>query len=263
MKFEPLSQQLIAALSVCRPPHGIRPVGAPADSLQPLRRPGEPPPARPRPAASLPHRGTSLLTPSLSYGRHRGPAPSTARQAAVAIVWLRRPDGSWQLPLTLRSQRLRHHGGQVSFPGGTLEPGETPAQGALREFQEELGVAPVDPLMCGELHPLYVYASNHLVFPIVFTAAAPDAPWAPNRQEVQQVLEMPLASLFRPALSSQSIRWRPVTRDRRPVGGFQFRSTAYRLQGRLVWGATAMLLAQLADLLREPLTAPASEATTD
>lgn len=263
MKFEPLSQQLIAALSVCRQPHGIRRVGAPTDSLQPLHRPDAPPAGRQRPAAPLPYRGTTLLTPSLSYGRHRGPAPTTARQAAVAIVWLRHPDGSWQLPLTLRSQSLRHHGGQVSFPGGTLEPGETPAQAALREFQEELGLAPVEPLMCGELHPLYVYASNHLVFPIVFTAAAPASPWDPNSQEVQQVLEMPLANLFRPALSNQSIRWRPVTRDRRQVGGFQFRSTAYHLHGHLVWGATAMLLAQLADLLRDPLTAPASEATTD
>lgn len=263
MRFEPLSQQLIAALSVCRQPHGIRPVGAPTDSLQPLRRPGASPTGRSQPAAALADRGTALLPPSLSYGRHRGPAPSSARQAAVAIVWLRSPDGSWQLPLTLRSRGLRHHGGQVSFPGGTLEPGETPAQAALREFEEELGLAPADPLMCGELHPLYVYASNHLVFPIVFTAAAPAGPWTPNTEEVEQVLQMPLATLLRPALSSESIRWRPVTRDRRQVGGFQFRSTAYHLQGHLVWGATAMLLAQLAELLREPLTSPASEATTD
>lgn len=200
-------------------------------------------------AANRSHRATASLTPALSYGRHRGPAPATARRAAVAMVWLRRHDGSWWLPLTMRSQCLRHHGGQICLPGGKIEPGETPAQAALREFREELGQPPVEPLMCGELDPLYIYASNNLVFPIVFTAQAPAALWNPNPLEVQSILEMPLTMLLNPALCTDQTRSREVIRDRCSVGAFRFRSIAYRLDGQLIWGATAMLLGQLAQLL--------------
>src|SRR5262245_7061230 len=65
------------------------------------------------------------FAPELSYGRHAGPARSDARGAAVAVAlsW----DGAeWSLPLTVRSAELSRHGGQISFPGGLIEAGETP-----------------------------------------------------------------------------------------------------------------------------------------
>ncbi len=62
------------------------------------------------------HDQPQRMTPPLAYGRHRGPAPETARRAAVAITLLQRDDGTFFIPLTLRPTTLKHHGGQVSFP---------------------------------------------------------------------------------------------------------------------------------------------------
>lgn len=196
-------------------------------------------------------RGSAQLTPELAYGRHRGPAPASARQAAVALVWLWRNDDRWWLPLTLRPRSLRHHGGQVSLPGGMIEAGETPAQAALREFHEELGHAPVDPLMCGQLPPVYVYTSNNLVFPVVFTATAPAAEWVPNPLEVESVLEMPLEMLLNPEHCTDPLRTRPILRNQQSVGSLEFKSSAYRLGDHFVWGMTGMLLSQLAQLISD------------
>ena len=60
------------------------------------------------------------MSPQLSYGRHAGPAPCTARAAAVLLMLFRRR-GRWHLPLTERPKTLPHHGGQISLPGGAIE----------------------------------------------------------------------------------------------------------------------------------------------
>ena len=89
-----------------------------------------------RPRAS---RDGRRFAPELSYGRHFGPAPSTARPAAVIALLVRRA-GRWHIPLTVRQAALGRHGGQISLPGGAVEPGESTAQAAERELAEELGV---------------------------------------------------------------------------------------------------------------------------
>lgn len=136
-----------------------------------------------------------------------------------------------------------------------IEAGETPAQAALREFEEELGHRPVEPLMCGQLDPLYVYNSNNLVFPVVFTATAPSHAWAPEPLEVERVLEMPLEMLLRPDHCTNPLRSRPILRDQQPVGSFEFKSIAYRLGDHVIWGMTGMLLSQLAQMIGGPATA--------
>ena len=102
------------------------------------------------------------------------------------------------MPFTLRPAHLAAHGGQVSLPGGAVEPGETTAAAALREFHEELGDdgQPID--LLGTLSPLYVQASNYLVTPWV-GAAASRPQFAANATEVEEVLEVPLSHLFDPA----------------------------------------------------------------
>jgi 8-oxo-dGTP pyrophosphatase MutT (NUDIX family) len=188
---------------------------------------------------------TTTIAPALAYGRHHGPAPAGARRAAVAVVWLRRDDGSWWLPLTLRPRFLRHHGGQICFPGGMIEPGETPHQAALREFHEELGHAPVEPRYCGDLAPIYVYASNNLVYPVVYTADAPRSPWDPDPAEVERVIELPLQTLRGDGEALRDTRSRQIVRDQAIVGEYQFDSVAYRVGDDLIWGATAILIHQL------------------
>src|SRR6266404_6053902 len=99
-----------------------------ADSLAAeLRRP------LPGPAAQ------ARFAPELSFGRHFGPPPESARQAAV--VALLYPSGGgddlsfagWRLPLILRPEHLEHHAGQIGLPGGMIEAEESPAEAALRE----------------------------------------------------------------------------------------------------------------------------------
>lgn len=189
------------------------------------------------------------LAPELAYGRHRGPAATSARRAAVAIAILQRPDGSMFVPLTTRPKSLKHHGGQVSLPGGQVEPGESDLQAAMREFQEELGVSLETAICCGSLPPIYVYASDHLVSPLVLVGEAPRQAWQPDLLEVDRVIEIPLEVLRHKAYWEQVSRSRFLTRDLTTVGEFMFRAPAIRFQEHRIWGATAMLLTELADIL--------------
>ncbi|WP_428304714.1 NUDIX hydrolase [Lacipirellula sp.] len=174
-----------------------------------------------------------VFAPELSYGRHAGPARSDARGAAVAVVlsW----DGAeWSLPLTVRSAELSRHGGQISFPGGLMEAGESPFVAAERELHEELGVRP--PLeWLGILMPQFVYASNAWVVPCV--AATLDVPaWQPNPREVERVLRLSLRELLAPPIEL------PLQVTRGPL---RFAAPQLRVEGHSAWGATAVMLGEL------------------
>jgi len=202
-------------------------------------------------AALPPRRDTARqLAPSLAYGRHRGPAPKTARRAAVLLALLKREDGSIFLPLTMRPKSLKHHGGQISLPGGKVELGESDLQAALREFHEELGLPLVHPLCCGSLSPLYVYGSDNLVSPLVMVAEAPKTPWQPDLLEVDRVIELPVEVLHSNHTRVRVKRTRAILRDNQSIGELKFTAPAYRYKNFRIWGATAMLLAELGSLLK-------------
>jgi len=179
------------------------------------------------------------LEPELSYGRHAGPAPTTARPAAVMILLYRR-DGRWHLPLTVRPVTLAKHGGQISLPGGTVEPDESSHDAAVRELGEELGVAgTVEPL--GQLHDCYVFASDFVVTPWV-AATACEPQWRLDANEVERVVEMPLDMLLNPqAVGNMTIERGPLV----------FRAPCYRMGTDCVWGTTSVILGELAEALRE------------
>lgn len=184
-------------------------------------------------------------SPELSYGRHACRPRASARRAAVAIVFCRAAEG-WALPLTVRSQWLQRHGGQISFPGGLIEPGETPQAAAARELHEELGAEGV--CWLGELPVLWVFASNAAVTPCVgWIPAWPD--WQPNPAEVARVLRLPLAALLDP---------RTPERLRVERGSWRFAAPCLRVDDEPVWGATAVVLGELQGRLRRLLGGPAS-----
>jgi 8-oxo-dGTP pyrophosphatase MutT (NUDIX family) len=173
----------------------------------------------------------------LSYGRHFGPAPATARPAAVIALLFRR-GGRWHIPLTQRPDHLRH-GGQFSLPGGTVESGESSAAAAVRELAEELG-ANFRGDMIGQLPDCYVYASDFLVTPWLAATTA-DVHWSPQAGEVERVVELPLEVLLDPqSVDSMTIERGPLT----------FRAPCIRFGEDCIWGATAIILAELAGLLQ-------------
>jgi 8-oxo-dGTP pyrophosphatase MutT (NUDIX family) len=182
----------------------------------------------------------SRFEPGPRPGRHYDrPAPD-ARPASV-LVLLYPAEDRWHLPLTLRPPGMAAHGGQVSLPGGAVEPGESSQEAALREFHEELGPCPGDIRLLGRLSPLYVQVSNFLVTPWV--GATPERPaLVPNPVEVQQVFEVPVAYLLDPANFGSHQRERH---------GRPYTAPHFLWQHHRVWGATCMILGELVTLLEE------------
>lgn len=178
--------------------------------------------------------------PTLGYGRHRSPPLDGARQAAVMVLFY--PDvGRWNLPLVVRPQTMASHAGQIGLPGGALEAGESEHEAALRELEEELGVPPrlVQPI--GELSPIYVYASNFHVTPFVgFCNSRPQ--FVPDAREVAELVELPLAELCNPANFGTCVRHKQAC---------QFTVPCIHYGDHEIWGATAMLLGELVQLLEE------------
>ena len=139
-------------------------------------------------------------------------------------------------PLILRPTSPGVHSGQIGLPGGGNEPqdGDLLAT-ALREAQEEIGVAPEDVTIIGTLSKLYIRPSNHLVLPVVgWTPQRPNFKLDPR--EVAALIEAPLDELLNPA-NQRTERWRLHDRTADvPI---------FDVQDQIVWGATAMILSEL------------------
>jgi 8-oxo-dGTP pyrophosphatase MutT (NUDIX family) len=143
--------------------------------------------------------------------------------------------------LTVRADGLRH-GGQVSLPGGVVDPGETFEQAALREAHEEVALAPDEVRVLGPLTPLDIPVSGFRLHPIV--AAHPGRPHlTASDQEVARILEIGVDELLDP---------RHFVTTERHRDGVAFTVPAFRIAGVEIWGATAMVLAEFLALLGWP-----------
>jgi 8-oxo-dGTP pyrophosphatase MutT (NUDIX family) len=172
--------------------------------------------------------------------RHYDAAPPDARPAAV-LVLLYPHRGQWHLPLTLRPPHLPDHPGQISLPGGAVEPGESGRRAAIREFHEELGAEGEEIELLGRLSPLYVHASNFLITP--FVGATAERPrLTPNPAEVERLLEVPLAHLFEEGNFSS---------HQREHQGEPYTAPHFVWQSYRIWGATCMILGELVTVLED------------
>jgi 8-oxo-dGTP pyrophosphatase MutT (NUDIX family) len=179
----------------------------------------------------------SLDTLLARISRHSHPfAPAFpgARHSAV-LVALAPSERGVEVLLTRRSMDMRTHRGEISFPGGRLDPGESAADAALREAHEELGLDPALVTIEGELEHLNTIVSRSYIVPVIASLAEP-VDVRPASPEVDRVLWVPLAEFTRPD-TYRSERWGTPPTDRL----LHF----FELDDETVWGATASVIVQL------------------
>lgn len=181
----------------------------------------------------------------------RSPVAQLGASASSVLVPLYVHEDELHVVLTRRSRNLRTHKGEVSFPGGRADPGETYLQTALREADEEVALDPTLVEALGELDHLTTITRRAYIVPVVgLLAERPEL--RANPAEVDEVLHVPLAELMAPGVFREE-RWGDGE-GARPVYFFE-------LDGDTVWGATAALLRQL--LARVTGTDPGSETDLD
>ncbi|MFA6542362.1 MAG: CoA pyrophosphatase [Bacteroidota bacterium] len=171
--------------------------------------------------------------------RHSIDLPS-CRRAAVLMPIVRRND-SFMLLLTKRTDDVEHHKGQISFPGGMVDAGDSSAVGtALRETEEEIGLPREYVSLLGMLDDIHI-PSGFIVTPIVgYVDALPDL--TVNKDEVAEVLHIPLEKFFDCTLRRSEIR---------ELLGVQREVYFYDVWNEPVWGATAAIIKQFTDLFGE------------
>ena len=161
-------------------------------------------------------------------------------QAAAVLVGLLERDGDERLLLTRRAQHLRHHGGQVSFPGGRLEAADSgPVAAALRETFEETGIPPEVIDVHGTL-PRQVTISGFTVTPVVATIREL-VPMTLDSGEVEAVFEVPLAFLLDPA-NQRSVE--------RHFGQRSLTMPEWHYRDYRIWGATAWMIRNVINILK-------------
>jgi 8-oxo-dGTP pyrophosphatase MutT (NUDIX family) len=155
--------------------------------------------------------------------------------SAVLVPLYVDAQGALHAVFTRRRHDLRRHAGEISFPGGRREDGETLIDTALREAHEEIGLPPGDVDVVGALEPVGTFVTNYAIYPFV-GLIEPGTQWVPQAREVAEVLELPLEEVRAAHGIKRLVR-----------KGIPFRTDTYEVGEAMIWGATARIVA---DLLR-------------
>lgn len=165
------------------------------------------------------------------------PPDEGGRASAVLILFGPDARGGEDVVLTERSHSMRSHAGQVSFPGGAIDPVDSgPVAAAMREAHEEVGLDPAGVQIVAELPDLYLPPSNFVVTPVLAWWAQPGPISVVDDREVARVVRAQLAELTDPARRFMVSH---------PSG---FVGPAFDVDGLLVWGFTAGLLSKVIEL---------------
>jgi 8-oxo-dGTP pyrophosphatase MutT (NUDIX family) len=170
-----------------------------------------------------------------------------ARSAATLLLVYPGADGDLTVPLTVRHADLRQHPGEVSLPGGSVDPADASHEAAaVREAEEEIGIDPAAVTIAGVLDDIWIPVTNFELRPYVGTVAARPT-LDPHTEEVAEIVELPLRRLLADDSVSEELIEGP---------GWLLRAAVYRHAGHRIWGATARTLAMFASVLREADSPP-------
>ena len=163
-------------------------------------------------------------------------APGSVK--AAVLVALYEEGGRLHAVFTKRPADMRRHAGEISFPGGRMDDDEDLRDTALREAEEEIGLAREQVQVVGALPPIGTIVTNYAVYPFVGLTGSGNA-FRPNPMEVDQVVELAL-----PDLIDGFERKRLIRR------GVPIKTDTYTVGGHLIWGATARILGTLLERVR-------------
>jgi 8-oxo-dGTP pyrophosphatase MutT (NUDIX family) len=167
---------------------------------------------------------------------------------AAVLVALFDEDGETRVVLTVRSNHLRSHTGEVAFPGGRLEPGEEVVDAALREAREEVGLDPALVRVVGQLSPMPTIASTSVMTPVVASLTErPSLIASPT--EVERVFDVALAELVAEGVFHEEWWSASKTAIARGFPDGEFPVWFFEVAGETVWGATARTLVELVCLV--------------
>ena len=196
-------------------------------------------------AKGLPGREHQMRMAAIARERIPAPAdaPPSAKVAAVMILLFPKA-GEWHVLLTERTSDNANdkHSGQISFPGGKFEPTDASLEAcALRETHEEVGIAPEHINVIGAMTPLYIPVSNFIVNPFIgWMREAPQ--YLKQETEVKLIIEAPVHILLNPENQKRKQIHVSFTMRLEDVPYFD-------VNGKTVWGATAMMLSEFLEMV--------------
>jgi 8-oxo-dGTP pyrophosphatase MutT (NUDIX family) len=176
---------------------------------------------------------------TLSDRTRRVSSATGLTRAAVLVPFFQR-EGHYHILFTKRTHRVKHHKGEISFPGGVVDEGDKDVEAtACRETLEEIGLPREHVEILGKLDDAITVSSAYLITPIVAEIAYP-YPFSINEDEIEELIEIPLEAFL------EKDRWKAESHfpgDERIPGYF------FHYEGRIIWGATARIIWEFLDIL--------------
>jgi 8-oxo-dGTP pyrophosphatase MutT (NUDIX family) len=186
-----------------------------------------------------------VLGPSVFVNESTPPANRVVNAAVLAVLF--EEEGEARLIFTRRSTALRSHRGEVSFPGGRIDPGEDPPTAALREAYEEIALDPSRVTPQGWIHPVVTVVTGSLIMPIV--ATTPSRPHVvASPAEVERVFDVSLRDLA-DLENFHEEHWRIAGRPIPGSADGSFTVWFFEVEGEMIWGATARMIHELLSLV--------------
>lgn len=186
--------------------------------------------------------GISAHSKMMPEGRPIINNPKSHKDAAVAILIYKSNKNIDEIVFIKRNEYEGHHSGQVSFPGGKADSGDgNLINTALRECYEEIGVKLSKNELIGSLTPLYVIVSEFMIYPFIFYIPFEPA-FQIDRTEVNYLIRFPFREIILPELRKEKMM---------VLFGKDYQVPYYDINNEIVWGATAMILAELIEILQK------------